>query len=56
MRHWTDQQFKDAGWLWLLRHPDSGYALACSVDAREPGVWMNEGRGDVIALSHLKEA
>lgn len=55
MRDWTDDQFKAAGWKWVLRNPDDGRAIACTVSAFEAGNWKSDKVGTVIALSHAKE-
>ena len=55
MRDWTNEQFKAAGWNWVLRDPESGRAIACTVSASDAGQWMNEGLRTVIALDHIKE-
>jgi len=52
MRNWTDEQFKAAGWKWVLRF--EGGAMACTTSAFDAAQWEKEGLGDVVSLEEAK--
>ena len=51
MRNWTDQQFKDAGWLWVLRY--EGVAMACSISPFDAKTWEKDKIGIVTSLANI---
>ena len=52
MRNWTNEQFKAAGWKWVLRF--EGKAMACTISAFDAAQWEKEGLGDVVSLEEAK--
>ena len=51
MNEWTDKQFKDAGWKWLLRY--NSEPMACTKSPNDAVRWLEEKLGEVINLQNI---
>lgn len=53
MKNWTDEQFRSAGWLWVMRK--DGAAVACTMCHWDATTWVANGEDVTFLGDNSKE-